>query len=84
MNWGNAAVVALPIALGGHYYPPPGGGWVTVCADRCARLPIGDACACHWGQAGQKVVDLSPAAWTAITDKDRYVYGIVAVTVYLD
>jgi hypothetical protein len=84
MNWGNAAVVALPIALGGHYYPPPGGGWVTVCADRCARLPIGDACACHWGQAGQKVVDLSPAAWTAITDKDRYVYGIVAVTLYLD
>jgi hypothetical protein len=84
MNWGNAAVVALPIALGGHYYPPPGGGWVTVCADRCARLPIGDACGCHWGKAGQKVVDLSPAAWAAITDKDRYVYGIVAVTLYLE
>jgi hypothetical protein len=84
MNWGNAPVVALPLALGGHYYPPPGGGWVTVCADRCARLPIGDACACHWGRAGQKVVDLSPAAWAAITDRDRYVYGIVAVTVYLD
>lgn len=84
MNWGNAAVVALPIALGGHYYAPPGGGWVTVCADRCARLPIGDACGCHWGQAGQKVVDLSPAAWAAITDKDRYVYGVVAVTLYLE
>jgi hypothetical protein len=84
MNWGNAAVVALPIALGGHYYPPPGGGTVVVCADRCAELPIGDACACHWGQAGQKVVDLSPAAWEAITDKDRYVHGIVAVTLYLD
>jgi hypothetical protein len=84
MNWGNAPVVALPLALGGHYYPPPGGGFVTVCADRCARLPIGDACACNWGRAGQKVVDLSPAAWAAITDKDRHVYGIVAVTLYLD
>jgi hypothetical protein len=84
MNWGNAAVVALPVALGGHYYPPPGGGFVTVCADRCARLPIGDACGCHWGRAGQKVVDLSPAAWAAVTDKDRYVYGVVTVTLYLD
>jgi hypothetical protein len=84
MNWGNAAVVALPLALGGHYYPPPGGGTVVVCAERCAVLPIGDACACHWGQAGQKVVDLSPAAWVAITDKDRYVYGVVTVTLYLN
>lgn len=84
MNWGDAAVVALPIALGGHYFPPPGGGTVVVCADRCVRLPIGDACACHWGQAGQKVADLSPAAWAAITDKDRYVYGVVSVTLYLD
>jgi hypothetical protein len=84
MNWGDAAVVALPIALGGHYYPPPGGGTVIVCADRCAELPIGDACACNWGREGQKVVDLSPAAWAAVTDKDRYVYGIVSVTLYLN
>jgi hypothetical protein len=84
MNWGNAAVVALPVALGGHYYPPPGGGTVVVCADRCARLPIGDACGCHWGRTGQKVVDLSPAAWAAISDKDRYVYGVLTVTLYLD
>jgi hypothetical protein len=83
MNWGNQAVVALPVALGGHYYPPPGGGTVVVCADRCATLPIGDACGCHWGWAGQKVVDLSPAAWAAVTDKDRYVYGVVTVTLYL-
>jgi hypothetical protein len=33
---------------------------------------------------GQKVIDLSPAAWAAITDKDRWVYGVVNVTVYLD
>ena len=83
-GWGDAAVVALPIALGGHYYSPPGGFSVVVCADRCARIAVGDACGCHWGQVGQKVVDLSPAAWAAITDKDRFVYGIVAVTVYLD
>ncbi len=83
-GWGDAAVVALPIALGGHYYGPPGGFSVVVCADRCARIAVGDACGCHWGQVGQKVIDLSPAAWAAITDKDRYVYGIVAVTVYLD
>jgi hypothetical protein len=83
-GWGDAAVVALPTALGGHYYSPPGGFSVVVCADRCARIAVGDACGCHWGQVGQKVIDLSPAAWAAITDKDRYVYGIVAVTVYLD
>jgi hypothetical protein len=84
MNWGDAPVVALPVALGGHYYPPPGGGTVVVCAERCAKLPIGDACGCHWGWAGQKVIDLSPAAWAAISDKDRHVYGILTVTVYLD
>lgn len=83
-GWGDAAVVALPTALGGHYYAPPGGGSVVVCAERCARLPIGDACGCHWGRVGQKVIDLSPAAWAAISDKDRYVYGILSVTVYLD
>lgn len=84
LGWGDAAVVALPTALGGHYYAPPGGFSVVVCADRCARLPVGDACGCHWGQVGQKVIDLSPAAWAAISDKDRYVYGILSVTVYLD
>lgn len=84
MGWGEAAVAALPIALGGRYYPPPGGFTVVVCADRCARIPVGDSCGCQWGGVGQKVIDLSPAAWAAITDKDRYVYGIVTVTLYLD
>lgn len=83
-GWGDAAVAALPIALGGHWYLPPGGFNVTVCADRCAVIPVGDACACYWGEAAQKVIDLSPAAWAAITDKDRWVYGVVNVTVYLD
>jgi len=83
-GWDDAAVVALPIALGGHWTTPPAIFSVVVCAERCATLPVGDACACHWGEAGQKVVDLSPAAWAAITDKDRWVYGVVNVTVYLD
>jgi hypothetical protein len=83
-GWGDAAVAALPIALGGHWYLPPGGFSVTVCADRCARIPVGDACACYWGEASQRVIDLSPAAWEAISDKDRWVYGVVTVTVYLD
>lgn len=83
-GWDDAAVVALPMALGGHWYLPPGGFTVVVCADRCARIPVGDSCDCHWGLEGQKVIDLSPAAWAAITDKDRWVYGVVAVTLYLD
>jgi len=83
-GWDDAAVVALPIALGGHWTTPPAIFSVVVCADRCALLPVGDACACYWGEVGQKVVDLSPAAWAAITDKDRWVYGVVNVTVYLD
>ncbi|HUG94610.1 MAG TPA: hypothetical protein VMK30_00530 [Pleomorphomonadaceae bacterium] len=83
-GWDDAAVVALPIALGGHWTTPPAIFSVVVCAERCALLPVGDACACYWGEAGQKVVDLSPAAWAAITDKDRWVYGVVNVTVYLD
>jgi hypothetical protein len=83
-GWDDAAVVALPIALGGHWTTPPAVFSVVVCADRCALLPVGDACACYWGEVGQKVVDLSPAAWAAITDKDRWVYGVVNVTVYLD
>ncbi|MGH2483679.1 MAG: hypothetical protein ACRDE9_04400, partial [Candidatus Limnocylindria bacterium] len=80
-GWDDAAVVALPIALGGHWTTPPAIFSVVVCAERCATLPVGDACACYWGEASQKVVDLSPAAWAAITDKDRWVYGVVNVTV---
>ncbi|MGH2393207.1 MAG: hypothetical protein ACRDGH_06875, partial [Candidatus Limnocylindria bacterium] len=76
-GWDDAAVVALPIALGGHWTTPPAIFSVVVCAERCATLPVGDACACYWGEASQKVVDLSPAAWAAITDKDRWVYGVV-------
>lgn len=83
LGYRGQAVVALPGALGGHYDPPPAARYVTICADRCARLPVVDYCGCHWGSAGQKVADLSPEAWAAITDRDRWKYGVVHVTIDL-
>jgi predicted secreted protein len=82
LGWRGQAVVALPGALGGHYDAPPAARYVTVCADRCALLPVADYCGCLWGTASQKVADLSPEAWAAISDS-ALSRGVITVTVHL-
>jgi hypothetical protein len=66
-GWEGAATVALPLDLGGGI-PSGDPTYVQVCADRCALLPVVDSCPCYVGTADQRIVNLSLAAWAAITD----------------
>jgi hypothetical protein len=80
-GWGAAPTVALPIAYGGrlsHGDPQ----WITVCADRCVRLPVVDSCPCYYGTTDARVANLSHSAWALVSDAPL-AEGLIPVTLQL-
>ena len=81
-GWIGQATAALPGDLGGRYTGEVN-GFVTVCADRCARLPVVDWCQCYWGSAEERMVDLSHAAWALVSDRPLDA-GLIEVRLVLE